>query len=85
MQSEFGQQLFVVGRLDHHGDVGVVLGGGADHRRPADVDVFDAIVESRAFGDGGLERIEVHHQQIDRLDAVLVHRGGVFRVGADTQ
>jgi hypothetical protein len=28
-----------------HGDDVVVLGGGADHRRAADVDVLDAILE----------------------------------------
>ena len=84
MQGEFRQHLLVVGRLDHHGHVGVVLGGGADHRRPADVDVLDAVVEGAAFGDGRLERIEVHHQKIDRLDAVLFHRGGVILVGADS-
>ena len=82
---ELGQHLGVVGGLDHHGDVGVVLGGGADHRRAADVDVLDAVVEGRAFGDGRLERIEVHHQEIDRLDAVLVHRRGVLLVAADRQ
>ena len=85
MQSEFGQHLLVVGGLDHHGHVGVVLGGGADHGRPADVDVLDAILEGGAFGDGRLERIEVHHQEIDRLDAVLFHRRGVLFVGADRQ
>ena len=85
MQGEFGEHLFVVGGLDHDRHVGMVLGGGADHRRPADVDVLDAIVVGGAFGDGGLERIKVHHQEIDRLDAVLLHRRGVLLVGADAQ
>ena len=85
MQSELGQHLFVVGRLHHHGHVAMVFGGGADHGRAADVDVLDAIVEGGAFGDGGLERIEVHDQEIDRLDAVLVRRRGVLLVRADRQ
>ena len=52
VQRELGEHFLVVGGFDHHGDVGVVLGGGADHRRPADVDVLDAVVERGAFGDG---------------------------------
>ena len=63
----------------------MVLGGGADHGRSADVDVLDAFLERGALRDGRLERIEVHHQQIDRLDAVLLHRSGVLFVGADRQ
>ena len=82
---ELGEHGGVVGGLDHDRDVGVVLGGGADHRRAADVDVLDAVVESRALRDGRLERIEIDHQQIDRPDAVRVHRGGVLRVVADRQ
>ena len=85
MLRHFAEHFFVVGRLHHHRDVGVVLGGGADHGRSADVDVLDAIVVGRAVGDGGLERVEVHHQQVDRLNAVLLHRLGVFGIGADRQ
>jgi hypothetical protein len=85
MGRELGQHGRVVGGLDHHRDVGVVLGGGADHRRPADVDILDAVVERRALGDRLLERIEVHHQQVDRPDAVLLHGGGVVLVVADRQ
>jgi hypothetical protein len=63
----------------------VVLGGGADHRRPADVDILDAVVERCALGDRLLERIEVHHQKIDRPDAMLFHGACVLRVVADRQ
>ncbi len=80
---ELGEHGGVVVGLDHHRDVGVVLGGGADHRRAADVDVLDAIVVGRALRHGGLERIEIHHHEIDRLDAVCGHRAGVVLVGAD--
>ena len=73
----------IVLRLDHDRDVGVVLGGGADHGRAADVDVLDAGVEAGALGDGLLERIEVDHQEVDRPDAVRRHRGGVLRVVAN--
>ena len=33
--------------LDHHGGERVVLGGGADHRRAADVDVLDDLLLGR--------------------------------------
>ena len=52
---------------------------------PADVDVLDAVVERSAFRNRGFERIEIHHQQIDRLDVVLFHRGEVLFVPADRQ
>jgi hypothetical protein len=38
-----GEHKKVVGGLDHDGDTCVVLGAGADQRRPADVDVLDAV------------------------------------------
>jgi hypothetical protein len=82
---QFVQHLCIVGGLDHHGDIAMVLSGRADHRRSADVDVLDAVVVSRTLRDGGLERIEVHHEEIDRLDAVLVHGAGVFRVAANSE
>ena len=65
------QQRRVVGGLDHHGDTVVVLGGGADHGRAADVDLLDAGGEVGARGERGLERVEVDHDQVDRRDAVL--------------
>ena len=63
----------------------MVFGGGADHRRAADVDILDAIVERSAFRDRRFERIEVHHQEIDRLDVVLFHRGDVLFIPADRE
>ncbi len=57
----------VVGRIDDDSDVGVVLRRGADHRRSADVDQFDSRLRA--------ERIQVHHDEIDGLDAVGVHVG----------
>ena len=85
MLRQLGQHRGVILGLDHHGDVGVVLGGGADHRRAADVDVLDAVVVSRALRDRRLERIEVDHQQVDRPDAVRGHRRRVLLVVADRQ
>ena len=69
--------------IDHHRDVAVVLGGASYHRRAAHVDVLDhrGVVGSRR--DGGLEGVEVHHQEVDRQDRVRQHGGLVLRVLAD--
>ena len=79
------EQARVVGDVDDHGDVGVVLGGGADHRRPADVDVLDHLVERRGATQRVLERVKVDDQQIDRRDAVGDHRRLMGGLAADRQ
>ena len=55
----------VIGAVHHHRHVAVVLGGGADHRRAADIDVLDAIVIGPASRHRRLERIEIDHQEVD--------------------
>jgi hypothetical protein len=81
-QRAVGAQLVdhraVVGGVDDHAHMGVVLGRGAHHRRPADVDQLDARI--------GGERVEVADDEVDRRDAVLLHVGqvlGIGRVGED--
>jgi hypothetical protein len=65
----------VVGRIDDHGHVAVVLGRRAQHGRAADVDVLDGVRQRAVIlGDGLLERVQVDHQQVDRRDAVLGQR-----------
>src|SRR5690606_13936601 len=64
-----GADPLVVGGVDHDGDVGVVLGRGADHRGPADVDLLDDVVEAGAGGHGLGEGVEVADEQVERLDA----------------
>ena len=70
----------VIGRVNDHGDAGVVFRGATQHARAADVDVLDGFVQGDVrFGDGLLKGIQVHDDQIDGLDAVL---GGLrFVVG----
>ncbi len=63
----------------------MVLRRGADHRGAADVDVLDAVFVTGAFVDGRLERVEVDHQQVDRRDAVRLHRIGMLLVVADRE
>jgi len=58
----------------------MILGGGPQHRRPADVDLLDCLVEGRAGSGNGLtEGIEVDDDQVDRADAVLGERGNMGR------
>jgi len=81
----FAEHFVVVGKFDDNGDIGVVLGCRADHGRATDVDVLDAILERGAFLGRDLEWIKIHHQQIDRLDVVLLHRRDMLFVTADRQ
>ena len=76
----------VVGRVDNHGHPVEVFGRGADHRRPADVDHFDDLVECSARGHGFFEGIEVADHEVDTADAVgfeLVKVGSLRAVGKD--
>ena len=82
---EFVEHGLIILRLDHHGDVVMVLRRGADHRGAADVDILDALLEAGALIDGGLERIEIDHQEVDRRDAVRLHRLRVLGIVADRQ
>ena len=66
-------------RFGQHGDEIVVLGGGADEGGAADVDVFDAVLEGSAAGDGGFEGVEVDGDEVDGRDVVGGHLRLVFR------
>ena len=71
-------------RAGDDGREAVVLRGRADHRRAADVDVLDHLVVGRAALRGGaLERVEVHADQVDELDLLLL--GGEHVVGVVAQ
>jgi hypothetical protein len=64
----------------------VILGGRADHRRAADVDVLDHLGVEHATARGGpLERIEVDHDEIDVFDVVLLGLARVLGVVADRE
>ena len=67
-----GDDVGVVGRFDHGGDTRMILRGGPDHRGTTDVDLLDAVVYGRPGRDGGAERVEVHDDQIEGLDAQLL-------------
>ena len=64
----------------------MVLGRGADHRRPADVDVLDRDLGlDLVAGDGLLEGVEVDADQVDRLDPLALQRRHVLGVVAPRQ
>ena len=58
----------------------MVLRGGTDHRRSADVDLLDRFGAGHVrAGHRGLEGIEVADDQIDRADLVRLHVRLIFR------
>ena len=63
----------------------MVLGGAADHRRAADIDVFDAGGVIRAARNGRLERVEIDDEQVDLRDVVRQHRRLVLGIAAHRQ
>ena len=74
IRGELVEQGAVVAGIDDHRDRGVILGGGAHHRRAADVDILDGVVVAAVGArHGGRKWIEIHDEQIDGLDAVLAH------------
>lgn len=71
-----GEDPLVVRGVANDGNARVVLGGGADHRRAADIDVFDDAFARFALGDRALEGIEVDNHEVDRdpADALEISR-----------
>ncbi len=60
-----------------------VLRRGAEHRRAADVDHLDRLLVAGAVLRGDLrERVEVHADEVERPDRVLLERGNVLVVVA---
>ena len=81
--AQLGEHRGVVAGIDDHADPRLVLGGRADHRRPADVDLLDRLGQARlGLRDRRLERIQIHRDQIDRRDAVGFDVALVARVVA---
>ena len=77
------EHALVILDIDHHGDVAMVLCRRADHRRAANVDVLDAIVIGCPLRDGGLERVEIDHQEVDGGNRMGEHGRLMFGVFAD--
>ena len=81
MLAEVAEDLLVaVGRRDHQNEA-VVLRRRADHARAADVDLVDRVVPLHVeTADRLLERVEIDADEVDRGDAVLLHRRDVLRI-----
>ena len=76
----------IVGRRRDDGDIVKILGGGADHGGSADVDVLDQLLERHAgLGGGFFEGVEIDHDHVDGLDAVLGDGGDVRGILAAMQ
>ena len=77
---ELGQDRVVLrGRADRN-HVGEVLRRRPEQRRPADVDHLDGLLLARVLAPGDrVERVEVHADEVDRLDVVLGERRHVVR------
>ena len=75
----------IVFGIDDDRDPVVVLGGRADHRRAADVDVLDRLVEIRTARDRRFEGIEIADEEIDAFDAVRAHGFGVIGLVAQRE
>uniref|UniRef100_A0A6J5ZQ13 Unannotated protein n=1 Tax=freshwater metagenome TaxID=449393 RepID=A0A6J5ZQ13_9ZZZZ len=73
------------GVRDDGGKVGV-LRCGANHRWAADVDLLDHLGVADSFGrDGLFERVKVHADEVDKLNAVLFGLGQVLAVVAERE
>ena len=71
----------IVGRVADDDHAAVVLRRGAEHRRTADVDVFDRILQSDAFlRDGRLEGIEVDGNEVNGVDVELLEGRHMFGI-----
>ncbi len=75
---EIGEHRIVVARVDDNADMHPVLRRRPHHRRAADVDVLDRVVQ-RAAGvrDSFAKRIKVDDDEIDRRDCMLRKRFAV--------
>ena len=66
-------KLGIVTGVGHHGDKAVVFRRSPDHRRTADINVFDAGRVIAALGHGFFKRVQIDDQQVDRVDPMGGH------------
>ena len=80
------RNLRVIKRVHHHRHAVMIFRRAAQHRRPADINVLNRIVQAHVrLGDGLLERIKIHHDEINRLNAMCADGGFVRLVAANEQ
>ena len=72
------QDTGIIVGIDDHGHGAVVLGAAADHGRASDVDLLDGLPEGDPLpGNGLLKRVEIHADEVDGEDAVLLGLGSM--------
>ena len=63
----------VVAGRNYNGDAFVILRSSTDHRRAADINVFDSVFERAVrVGNSLFERIQVHCNDVDRINFKLL-------------
>jgi hypothetical protein len=76
-----GDHTLVVRGIDDNGDGAEVLCRGSNHTRPADVDLLDDVIRGCVVRRCCLaERVEVHRDEVDRVNPVLLERAHVRRL-----
>ncbi|MBE5691951.1 MAG: leucine-rich repeat domain-containing protein, partial [Sutterella sp.] len=72
---DFVEDQLIVGRINDHSNRLAVLRRRADHCRAADVDILNRFLERAVRTRHSLlEGIEIHADDVDRIDAVLLER-----------
>src|SRR5437763_185487 len=83
---QFVRDGVVVSGRSHDDDVVEILGGGADHRRAADVDILDQFLKLYArLGRGFLEGVEIHDHHVDGSNPMFGDGSDVLRIVAAVQ
>ena len=83
---DFRDDRGVVGRVGDDGHERVIFCRRTQHRRSANIDVFDRFFEGHVFlGDRLLKRVEVDAHEVDRIERVFLHRRHVLRIVAQMQ
>src|SRR5205807_3064043 len=72
--------------MSYNCNVTPIFGRRADHCRAADVDIFDGFFETDAvFLYRLFKRIQIYDDEIDRFNAVVLHRNEVLRMVAKSE
>ena len=78
MRLQFTRDSIVLSWISHDRHGFEVLRSGSQHRWSTDVDLFNRMLFRNAFiAHGSLERIQIHADEIDRFNAVRLHRSNV--------
>lgn len=75
----FIQNAGIIHGIGNHRDGRVILGGGTEHGRAADVDLFNGFLQCHVRpGYRFFKGVQVHADQVDGLDAVFLRLADVL-------